>query len=37
MDWTTTNVHSPFFICWRAMAAAWHFHRVPKHTLVVKA
>lgn len=37
MDWTTTNVHSPFFICWGAMAAAWHFHRVPKHTLEEKA
>jgi homoserine O-succinyltransferase len=36
-DWTTSNVHSPFFICWGAMAAAWHFHRVPKHTLEKKA
>ena len=36
-DWTTTNVHSPFFICWGAMAAAWHFHRVPKYTLDRKA
>jgi len=36
-DWTTTNVHSSFFICWGAMAAAWHFHRVPKHTLPKKA
>ncbi len=37
LDWTTTNVHSSFFICWGAMAAAWHFHRVPKHTLQTKA
>jgi len=37
LDWTTTNVHSSFFICWGAMAAAWHFHRVPKHTLPRKA
>lgn len=37
LDWTKTNVHSPFFICWGAMAAAWHFHRVPKHTLSKKA
>src|SRR5688500_11792321 len=22
LDWTTTNVHSSFFICWGAMAAA---------------
>lgn len=37
LDWTTTNVHSSFFICWGAMAAAWHFHRVPKYTLGKKA
>ncbi|RIK87816.1 MAG: homoserine O-succinyltransferase [Hyphomicrobiales bacterium] len=36
-DWTTTNVHSSFFICWGAMAAAWHFHRIPKYTLEKKA
>ena len=36
-DWTRTNVHSSFFICWGAMAAAWHFHGVPKHTLGEKA
>lgn len=36
-DWTTTNVHSSFFICWGAMAAAWHFHRVPKYALDKKA
>jgi homoserine O-succinyltransferase len=32
-DWTETNVHSTFVICWGAMAAAWHFHRIPKYTL----
>jgi len=37
LDWTKTNVHSSFFICWGAMAAAWHFHRVPKYTLEHKA
>ncbi len=37
LDWTTTNVHSSFFICWGAMAAAWHFHRIPKYTLEKKA
>jgi homoserine O-succinyltransferase len=37
LDWTKTNVHSSFFICWGAMAAAWHFHGVPKHTLEKKA
>ncbi len=36
-DWTVTNVHSSNFICWGAMAAAWHFHRIPKHTLEKKA
>ncbi|WEX10064.1 homoserine O-succinyltransferase [Chelativorans sp. AA-79] len=36
-DWTTSNVHSSFFICWGAMAAAWHFHRIPKHKLEKKA
>jgi homoserine O-succinyltransferase len=37
LDWTTTNVHSSFFICWGAMAAAWHFHGIRKHTLEKKA
>ncbi len=37
LDWTTTNVHSSFFICWGAMAAARHFHGVPKHALDTKA
>jgi homoserine O-succinyltransferase len=36
-DWTRTNVHSSFFICWGAMAAAYHFHGVPKHQLAEKA
>lgn len=36
-DWTTTNVHSSFFVCWGAMAAAWHFHKVPKYQLDRKA
>ncbi|MBY8915936.1 homoserine O-succinyltransferase [Nitratireductor rhodophyticola] len=37
LDWTLTNVHSSFYICWGAMAAAWHFHRIPKYTLEKKA
>jgi homoserine O-succinyltransferase len=37
LDWTTTNVHSSLFVCWGAMAAAWHFHGVRKHTLEKKA
>lgn len=36
-EWTKTNVHSSFFVCWGAMAAAWHFHRVPKYALDAKA
>ena len=36
-EWTRTNVHSSFFICWGAMAAAYHFHDVPKHQLSEKA
>jgi homoserine O-succinyltransferase len=37
LDWTTTHVHSSFFVCWGAMAAAWHFHKVPKRALQEKA
>lgn len=37
LDWTKTNVHSCFFICWGAMAAIKHFHNVPKHELKSKA
>lgn len=37
LDWTTTNVHSSFNICWGAMAAIYHFHDVPKHELEKKA
>jgi homoserine O-succinyltransferase len=36
-EWTRRNVHSPFYICWGAMAAAWHFHRLPKYELDRKA
>ncbi|MEM8852026.1 MAG: homoserine O-succinyltransferase, partial [Pseudomonadota bacterium] len=37
MDWTQTNVHSTFGICWGGMAMAWHFHGVPKHDLPQKS
>lgn len=37
LDWTTTNVHSTLNICWGAMAAIYHFHKVPKYTLKDKA
>ena len=36
-DWTRTNVHSNLFICWGAMAAAAHFHGLPKYELGEKA
>ncbi|NKB27199.1 MAG: homoserine O-succinyltransferase [Rhodobacteraceae bacterium] len=37
MDWTQTNVHSTFGVCWGGMAMAWHFHGVKKHMLDAKA
>ncbi|MBD8556818.1 homoserine O-succinyltransferase [Rhizobium sp. CFBP 8762] len=37
LDWTETNVHSTLNVCWGAMAAIYHFHGVPKHTLKEKA
>jgi homoserine O-succinyltransferase len=36
-EWTATNVHSTLNVCWGAMAAIYHFHNVPKHTLKEKA
>ena len=36
-DWTQTNVHSTFCVCWGAQAALHHFHGVPKHDLGKKA
>ena len=37
LNWTETNVHSTMNVCWGAMAAIYHFHRVPKHGLKEKA
>ena len=37
MDWTQTNVHSTFGVCWGGMAMCWHFHGVEKHVLDAKA
>ena len=37
MDWTQTNVHSTFGVCWGGMAMAWHFHGLAKHMLPRKA
>jgi len=36
-DWTQTNVHAGFNICWGAQAAVHHFYGVPKHALSEKA
>jgi homoserine O-succinyltransferase len=36
MDWTQTNVHSTFGVCWGGMAMINHFHDVPKHILQSK-
>jgi homoserine O-succinyltransferase len=36
-DWTQTNVHSTFGVCWGAMAMINHFHGVKKHLLKDKA
>jgi len=33
MDWTQTNVHRTFGVCWGGMAMIYHFHGVPKHLL----
>ncbi|MEM9583142.1 MAG: homoserine O-succinyltransferase [Pseudomonadota bacterium] len=37
MDWTQSNVHSTFGVCWGAMAMLKHFHGVGKHMLDAKA
>jgi len=37
MDWTQTNVHSTFGVCWGGMAMINHFHGVQKHMLDEKA
>jgi homoserine O-succinyltransferase len=37
MDWTQTNVHSTFGVCWGGMAMINHFHGVKKHDLGAKA
>ena len=36
LEWSRTNVHTCFHICWGAQAALWHFHKVPKHILPTK-
>lgn len=36
-EWTRTNVHSTFGVCWGGMAMINHFHGVEKHMLEAKA
>ena len=36
-DWTQTNVHSTFGVCWGGMGMINHFHGVNKHMLDAKA
>ncbi len=36
-EWTQTNVHSTFGVCWGGMAMINHFHGVQKHMLDAKA
>jgi len=36
-DWTRTNVHSTFGVCWGGMAMANYFHGIEKHMLDAKA
>jgi len=33
MNWTQTNVHTTFGVCWGGMAMLYHFHKVAKHAL----
>ncbi len=37
MDWTRTNVHSTFGVCWGGMAMLYHFHGIDKQMLDHKA
>lgn len=37
MDWTRTNVHSTFGVCWGGMAMLYHFHGIDKQLLEHKA
>ena len=37
IDWTQTNVHSTFGVCWGGMAMLYHLHGLDKHMLEQKA
>lgn len=36
MEWTKTNVHSTFHICWGAQAALFYHYQIPKYPLPAK-
>ena len=36
-DWSLTNVHGLFNLCWGAQAALYHFYGIPKYMLSGKA
>lgn len=36
-EWTQTNVHSTFGVCWGGMAMLYYFNQVPKHMLDEKS
>lgn len=36
-EWTQTNVHSTFGVCWGGMALINYFHGIKKHDLTAKA
>lgn len=36
MEWSKTNVHSTFHICWGAQAGLYYHYGIPKHTLPEK-
>lgn len=33
MEWSKTNVHSTFYICWAAQAGLYYHYGIPKYTL----
>lgn len=35
-EWSRTNVHGLFNLCWGAQAALYHFYGIPKHALPQK-
>jgi len=37
LDWTQSQVHRCFTVCWAAQAALYHFHGLPKRALPRKA